>query len=86
MREPQTRLWRAEKQRPFFEAQEPIDVALHADVIVGLVRFAPQEEYLRLINTCLEPDRADAVKLVVVKALIVLSQQVSLELGHREVR
>ena len=72
----QNRLWRAENQRPFWEGTEPIDVALLADVIVGIVRFAAQEEYLSLINNCLEATRSDAVKLVAIKALVILSQQV----------
>ena len=72
----QNRLWRAENQRPFWEGIEPIDVALLADVIVGIVRFAPQEDYLSLINNCLEATRSDAVKLVAIKALVILSQQV----------
>lgn len=73
------RLLRAENQRPFYESttnRDPIDVALHADILVGLVRFAPEEIYHALFEICLEPERSDAVKLVVVKALIILAQQV----------
>ncbi|KAI5118442.1 hypothetical protein M0805_000576 [Coniferiporia weirii] len=69
------RMWKAQNQRPFFESNEPLDVSLHADILVGLVRFIPEEEYTHLIHECLEPDRSDAVKLVAVKALIILSQQ-----------
>ncbi|KAL5507799.1 IRA2 [Sanghuangporus vaninii] len=71
------RLWKAQDQRPFFESSEPIDVSLHADLIVGLTRFVSEDDYLRVIHACTEPEQSDAVKLVAVKALIILSQQAS---------
>lgn len=75
----QARLWKSNKdQRPFFETVEPIDISLHSDLLTGLARFLPEEEFQQLLHECLEPDRSDAVKLVAVKALIILGQQVRL--------
>ncbi|KAH8118768.1 hypothetical protein DFH11DRAFT_1839273 [Phellopilus nigrolimitatus] len=70
-----SRMLKAQNQRPFFESSEPIDVSLHADILVALVRFLAEDEYTSLIKACLEPDRSDAVKIVAVKALIIMGQQ-----------
>ena len=63
-------------QRPFFESVEPIDVSFFADCMAVIARFIPEEEFARMLNSCLEPERSYAVKIVAVKTLIILSQQV----------
>ena len=63
-------------QRPFFESVEPIDISFYADCLVAIARLVPDEEFLRILHPCLDAERSYAVKLVAVKALIILSQQV----------
>ena len=69
----QTILIKYDNNKPFWECQEEIDVAMFADALVALYRFAPKHEALRFFETCLEPERSDAVKLVAVKACATLS-------------
>ena len=74
----QERLWKAQDDRPFFESADPIDVSLYSDIIAGIARFLPEDDHLRVLHECLEPDRSDAVKLVGIKALITLCHQVGI--------
>ncbi|KAI0040644.1 hypothetical protein FA95DRAFT_1647858 [Auriscalpium vulgare] len=62
-----------EKQKPFWDSPDEIDVAMFADALVALYRFSPREEIMPLFRTCLEPERSDAVKLVAIKACVTLS-------------
>ncbi len=63
-------------QRPFFDSPDPLDVALYADALVSLVHFLPLDEAIDIIESCLEAERSDAVKMCAVKAYVVLMQQV----------
>jgi hypothetical protein len=37
----------------------------------------PEEEAVALFSTCVEPERSDAVKICVVKACLILEQEVT---------
>ncbi|KAF8524568.1 hypothetical protein BU17DRAFT_84597 [Hysterangium stoloniferum] len=57
--------------RPFFDSIEPINVNLYADALVVILRYHPVIALNNVLPLCLEPDRSAAVKLCVVRALII---------------
>ncbi|GBE80125.1 hypothetical protein SCP_0213280 [Sparassis crispa] len=59
-------------QKPFWEDPDEIDVALISDILVTIYRFLPLEDTLPIFGLCLEPERAYAVKISVVKACTTL--------------
>ncbi|KAI0026519.1 hypothetical protein K488DRAFT_92404, partial [Vararia minispora EC-137] len=68
-----TILVKCENQRPFWESQGKIDVAMFADALVAVFRFVSAKESLPLFATCFGPKQSDAIKLVAVKACIMLA-------------
>ncbi|KAH9939229.1 uncharacterized protein BXZ73DRAFT_88953 [Epithele typhae] len=58
------------KERPFWECPDEIDVALFADVLAALYRFLPEQESLPIFQQCIEPERSEASKICVVKAVL----------------
>ncbi|KAJ7094350.1 hypothetical protein C8R44DRAFT_384405 [Mycena epipterygia] len=61
-------------QKPFWDLDE-IDVSLYAGALTAIYRFLPEEDSLLLFEECLMPERADAVKLCVVRACLSLVQE-----------
>jgi len=74
----QTALYKCGTSRkPFWESYDDIDVALYADALVAIFRFLPLEESQPLFQACIEPERSDPVKTVVVRACLTLVQDAS---------
>ncbi|KAF7329572.1 Ras-GAP domain-containing protein [Mycena kentingensis (nom. inval.)] len=61
-------------QKPFWDYDD-IDVALYASCLVSMFRFLPEQDSLLFFEECLLPERADAVKLCVVRAMLTLIQE-----------
>ncbi|KAF9527976.1 hypothetical protein CPB83DRAFT_363170 [Crepidotus variabilis] len=57
-------------RRPFWELYDDIDVALYAEALVAVFRFLPLEISIPLFQSCVEPERSDAVKTCVIRATI----------------
>lgn len=63
--------------KPFWESSEDIDVSIYSEALTTAFRFLPEDESIPLLLTCLEPERSDAVKIVVARASITLALEVS---------
>lgn len=63
-------------QRPFWDCPDEIDVGLIGDALVTVYRFLPTEEAIRLFVDAMRPERSDAVKICVIKAIITLISEV----------
>lgn len=66
------------KQKPFWDAFDEIDIGTYAEALVAVFRFLPDEESVPLFVACLEPERADAVKICAIKAASILASEVFL--------
>ncbi|KAJ6560168.1 hypothetical protein B0H19DRAFT_1376000 [Mycena capillaripes] len=64
-------------QKPFWDLDE-IDVAVYAQALTMIFRFLPEEDTIPLFEECLMPERAEAVKLCVVRSCLTLVQEASL--------
>ncbi|KAF8450670.1 hypothetical protein L210DRAFT_3520995 [Boletus edulis BED1] len=63
------------KQKPFWDSFDEIDIGTYAEALVAVFRFLPADETLPLFVACLEPERADAVKICVIKAASILASE-----------
>lgn len=66
------------KQKPFWDAFDEIDIGTYAEALVAVFRFLPKDESISLFVQCLEPERADAVKICAIKVASILTSEVSL--------
>jgi hypothetical protein len=57
--------------KPFYEAQEAIDVNLYADILVAIFRFHPQEAMNKVLPICMASE-SDAVKACAVRCIVTL--------------
>ncbi|TCD61394.1 Ras GTPase activating protein ira2 [Steccherinum ochraceum] len=64
-------------QKPFWDYQDEIDVALIGDALVTIFRFLPTSEAVPVFVKCMEPEMSDAVKICAVKACITLLTEAS---------
>ncbi|KAF9480190.1 hypothetical protein BDN70DRAFT_931958 [Pholiota conissans] len=61
-------------RKPFWEAQDDIDIALYGDALVCIFRFLPPEDSGPIFRACMEPERSDPVKTCAIRACLTLSQ------------
>lgn len=66
------------KQKPFWDSFDEIDIGTYAEALVAVFRFLPDEESVPLFVACLEPERADAIKICAIKAASILASEVFL--------
>lgn len=66
------------KQKPFWDSFDEIDIGTYAEALVAVFRFLPEDESVSLFVSCLEPERADAVKICAVKAASIVASEVFL--------
>lgn len=66
------------KQKPFWDSFDEIDIGTYAEALVAIFRFLPEDETVPLFVACLEPERADAVKICAIKAASILATEVFL--------
>lgn len=66
------------KQKPFWDSFDEIDIGTYAEALVAVFRFLPEDETVPLFMACLEPERADAVKICAIKAASILASEVFL--------
>ena len=64
------------KQKPFWDSFDEIDIGTYAEALVAVFRFLPEDETIPLFIACLEPERADAVKICAIKATSILTSEV----------
>lgn len=72
------------KQKPFWEAFDEIDIGTYAEALVAVFRFLPEDESISLFVACLEPERADAIKICAIKAASILASEVFLRSKPRK--
>ncbi|KAG8218508.1 hypothetical protein J3R82DRAFT_4145 [Butyriboletus roseoflavus] len=63
------------KQKPFWDSIDEIDIGTYAEALVAIFRFLPEDESVSLFVSCLEPERADAVKICAIKAASILASE-----------
>ncbi|KAI9574812.1 hypothetical protein HD554DRAFT_2201766 [Boletus coccyginus] len=63
------------KQKPFWDSFDEIDIGTYAEALVAVFRFLPEDEGVPLFVACLEPERADAVKICAIKAASILATE-----------
>ncbi|KAF8559154.1 hypothetical protein OG21DRAFT_1570167 [Imleria badia] len=63
------------KQKPFWDSFDEIDIGTYAEALVAVFRFLPEDETVPLFVACLEPERADAVKICAIKAASILASE-----------
>lgn len=51
-------------------------MGLYSEALATVFRFLPEEESIPLFVTCLEPERSDAVKITVARAVLMLALEV----------
>jgi hypothetical protein len=61
----------------YHETHEDIDIPFYAEAFVAMYRFLPPEDCLPLFVDCLRPERSDAVKTCIVRAYLILVNEVS---------
>jgi len=69
-------LWNGASRKAYWDSDE-IDVALYADALISVFRFLPEEDSIPLFVSSLEPERSDAVKTCVVRAMLTLEVEAS---------
>ena len=68
----------ASNAKPFWDSSnEFVDITLIAEVLVAVYRFLPEQEYLAIFAAAMEPERSDAVKTCVLRALMTIHTEVS---------
>lgn len=63
-------------QRPFWDCSDEIDVGLIGDALVTIYRFLSVDEAIAIFVDAVRPERSDAVKICVIKAIITLISEV----------
>ncbi|KAF8883153.1 hypothetical protein CPB84DRAFT_1817082 [Gymnopilus junonius] len=61
-------------RKPFWDIQDDIDMALYADSLVAIYRFLSFEEATDLFLACIDPERSEAIKTVVIRAFLTVIQ------------
>lgn len=72
----QVALHKTHQGKPFWLSRDEIDIGLYAEALTTVFRFLPEEESIPIFATCLEPERSEAVKIVVARAGLMLALEV----------